>query len=115
MRMVQVNLPNIIQGKDTLYLDDKVDAGHQPLHRSTAKRMDGTTTVWARQAKVMPSDISVERQPRSYRIPNGKDATYYGIQSSWAYFKRGAWMDAAWLVITCWEQVDAERPQAPMG
>jgi len=105
----KVNLPNIMQGRDTLYLDVDGICLKDITPLIEALRKDGRYYLTSVMGKGKLGDtigyFEWSTPAKVAEMHGLENATFYGIQSSWAYFKRGAWMDTfAEVVITCWNK-----------
>ena len=103
----KVNLYNIFQGKDTLYLDVDGICLKDLTPLIDQLRADGRSYLTSVMGKGKVGDTIRYfewAKPEKVAAMHGlNEATFYGIQSSWAYFKRGDWMDTfAEHVTTAW-------------
>ncbi|HNR55500.1 MAG TPA: hypothetical protein PKJ19_10045 [Flavobacteriales bacterium] len=105
----KVNLHKIMDGKDTLYLDVDGICLKDVTPLMEALRKDGRSYI----TSVMGSGKADEKidyfewaTPKRIQEKHGLEgATFYGLQGSWAYFKRGKWLDGfMFKVLKAWEQ-----------
>lgn len=105
----KVNLCSIFNGQETLYLD--VDGiclkDITPFIESLKK--DGRSYLTSVMGKGGVTDtigyFEWSTPQKVAEMHDLKDATFYGIQSSWAYFKRGDWLDSfSEQVLQAWDK-----------
>jgi hypothetical protein len=117
----KVNLPQIFQGEETLYLDvDGIALANvqtlidelkkDPRHYITTvvgKGKDGEKIAYYEWAKTGVVKAK-------HDLP--EDAVYYGIQSSWAYFKKGKALDElSQKVKEAWKQWNRKELRSQWG
>lgn len=105
----KVNLANIFEGDDTLYLDVDGICLKDITPLIERLRNDGRSYITSVMGKGKIGDqIEYFEWATTAKVAEKHDlngATYYGIQSSWSYLKRGKWMDKfAELVLDAWSK-----------
>lgn len=105
----KVNLPELFKGDDTLYLDVDGICLRDITPLIEILRKDGRdyiTSVIAQGKLGETIEYFEWATPQKVaEMHDLKDATYYGIQSSWAYFKRSPWLKKFHAeVLKTWEQ-----------
>lgn len=92
----KVNLPLIITG-DTLYLDVDGVCLRDITPLIEALKADGRSYITTVMGKGRLGDtISYFEWATPEKVAekhNASEGTFYGIQSSWAYFRKGEWLD----------------------
>ena len=116
----KVNLANIFKGKETLYLDVDGVCLKDITPLIEALRKDGRSYMCSVLGKGGVSDSIGYFEwstPQKVAEKHGlNDATYYGIQSSWSYFKRGDWLDAfSTQVLAAWVMWDVKELKHKWG
>lgn len=117
----KVNLPKLFQGEDTLYLDvdgialRNVDELLQELRKDPRHFITSVLGTGKSGEKIAYYEwAKTEVVKEKHSLPD--DAIYYGIQSSWAYFRKGKELDAfAKQVIDAWGQWTRRELKAQWG
>ncbi len=103
----KVNLPNIFVGEESLYLDVDGICLRDITPLLDALKKDGRgyiTSVIDKGGEQDAIQYFEWSTPKKVAEKHGiEGGTYYGIQSSWAYFKRGKWLDKfSAAVLSAW-------------